>query len=135
MKILTTRNTLLLAALLTALSATAQAQTERSAEYVACMERAEDSQYRNAEWNSCIGAELALQDSVLNAEYQTLKASLSTEQKDSLLQGQRAWLKYREDWCRFTEQGNSAPGGEINYNLCRMDLTDKQIELIKAEQS
>ena len=56
------------------------------------------------------------------------------EQKDALLQGQRAWLKYRDSWCRFTEQGNSAPGGIVNYGFCMLDLTDKQIELIKAEQ-
>ena len=134
MKTFTTKNTLLLAALFTALSATAQAETHRSAEYLACMDSAEDSPYRNAEWNSCIAAELAVQDSVLNAEYQTLRASLSAEQKSALLQGQKAWLTYRESWCRFTEQGNSAPGGAINYSLCMLDLTDKQIELIKAEQ-
>lgn len=134
MNLFATKNTLLLATLLMALSATAQAQTERSAAYIACMDNAEDSPYRNAEWNSCIAAELAVQDSVLNAEYQILRVSLSAEQKSALLQGQKAWLTYRESWCRFTEQGNSAPGGAINYSLCMLDLTDKQIELIKAEQ-
>ena len=128
------KNTLLLAVAFVMLSATAQAESQRTAEYDACMDSVDYGALKNSQWAACAEEELARQDVSLNAEYKTLRASLSMEQKDDLLQGQRAWLKYRDSWCRFTEQGNSAPGGIVNYGFCMLDLTDKQIELIKAEQ-
>ena len=122
------------ATLLIALPATAQAESARTAEYQACMDRVDYGAMKNSQWHECAQDELARQDVVLNAEYKVLRASLSNEQKNLLLQGQRAWLKYRDNWCSFEEQGNSAPGGAVNHNWCMLELTDQQIKMIQGQQ-
>ncbi len=128
------RKKALFAAVLLAVAATsAQADNKRSAEYDACMDAVDYSAMKNSQMSECIQAELARQDKTLNAVYKNLRNNLSAEQKNLLLQGQRAWLTYRENWCRFDEQGNTAPGGVVNYNLCMLDLTDTQIRLIEEQ--
>ncbi|NDP62964.1 MAG: DUF1311 domain-containing protein [Polaromonas sp.] len=63
-----------------------------------------------------------------------MRKNLSSEQNELLTKGQRSWLKFREDWCRFEEVSPSAPGGVANYNFCLLETTGKQIEAIKSFQ-
>ncbi len=110
------------------------AESSRSDEYQNCMDRINDDEFRRYQFMDCVTEELTRQDAILNTEYKILKNSLSEEQKNQLVKAQRAWLKYREDWCRFDENGLQAPGGSINYTLCLLDITDVQIDLIKNQQ-
>lgn len=112
----------------------AQAESKRSTQYDKCMNSVDLGAFKNSQWASCAEQEIKRQDAILNTEYNKLKKSLSTEQKESLTKAQKAWLKFREDWCKFEEVGPSAPGGVENYNLCILDLTDRQINAIKGLQ-
>lgn len=134
MKRLTISGTIILATLCVAFSTSAQAEDQRTTEYQHCMENIDLGVFKNSQWLGCAETELARQDNVLNAEYKTLRASLSAERKNLLLQGQRAWLKYRDSWCQFEGQTDSAPSPEMNHSWCMLELTDKQIELIQAQQ-
>ncbi len=90
--------------------------------------------FKNTQWASCAAAEIERQDVILNAEYKKLKNSLSSEQKGFLTKAQKSWLKFREDWCRFEEDGPTGLVGAAGYNLCIMEITNKQIDAIKGLQ-
>ena len=107
---------------------------ERSSQYQKCMDSVDLGAFKNTQFIACAEKELKLQDGTLNAEYNKLRKNLSSEQKEFLTRGQRAWLKFREDWCRFEESHPSAPGGIVNYGFCLLETTDKQISLIKGLQ-
>ena len=117
-----------------ALSTTALAESKRSPKYEKCMESVDLGGFKNTQWATCNEQELKLQDATLNSEYTKLRKSLSPDQRELLTKGQKSWLKFREDWCRFEEQGPSAPGGIANYSFCLLEITDKQINIIKGLQ-
>lgn len=106
------------------------AESKPSAKFDQCMENVDMAAFKNSQWAACAADEIKRQDVILNSEYKKLKSSLSAEQKDLLTKAQKSWLKFREDWCRFEEVSPSAPGGDANYNLCIMELTNKQIDVI-----
>lgn len=110
------------------------AQSKPSAQYEKCMDAVDFGAFKNSQWISCAEQEIKRQDVALNAEYNKLRKALTAEQKEALTKAQRAWLKFREDWCRFEEVGPSAPGGEANYHFCIIELTNKQIDRIKSSQ-
>ena len=112
----------------------AQAESKRSTQYDKCMDSVDLGAFKNSQWASCAEHEIKRQDATLNTEYNKLRKSLSADQKESLTKAQRAWLKFREDWCKFEEASPSAPGGVANYNFCILELTDKQIDAIKGLQ-
>lgn len=105
---------------------------ERSNQYQKCMDSVDLGAFKNTQFSACAEKELKLIDRTLNTEYIKLRKNLSPEQKDFLTKGQRAWLQFREDWCRFEESHPSAPGGIVNYRLCLLEKTDRQISLIKG---
>ena len=76
MKYLNINNTVILASLLATLSFTAQAESQRTAEYIACMGSVDYGAFKNSQWQECAQAELARQDVVLNTEYKKLRASV-----------------------------------------------------------
>jgi uncharacterized protein YecT (DUF1311 family) len=98
------------------------------------MESVDFGSFKNTQFSACAEKELKLQDRTLNIEYNKLRKNLSPEQKEALTKGQKAWLKFRDDWCRFEELHPSAPGGIVNYGLCLLEITDKQINTIKDLQ-
>ena len=134
MKISNCKSSLILFSIFAVLSTTALAEGRRSPQYEKCMDGVDLGAFKNTQWASCGEQELKLQDDTLNSEYTKLRKSLSPEQRELLTKGQKSWLKFREDWCRFEEQGPSAPGGMVNYGFCLLDTTDKQIDLIKGLQ-
>ena len=78
------------------------------------------------------GAMLNILDGILNSRYQSLRKKLDTEQKEALTKGQKAWLKFREEWCRFEQIGPlEGPMGEARYTSCLLEMTIKQINRIK----
>lgn len=110
------------------------AETAYSDQYYACLDNIDDSAFRNSQLDNCVEGELERQDVVLNREYQQLRGSFSQDQQSALLAGQRAWLNFRESWCQLEGVTDYAPGGELNYKLCMMSQTAKQIDLIVSLQ-
>jgi uncharacterized protein YecT (DUF1311 family) len=133
MKKINARSSLLLAASIAALfmPIACQAEAKNSAQYEKCMDDVDLGASKNAQWSACHTQELKRLDVTLNSEYSKLRKSSSPEQRDALMTGQRAWLKYREDWCRYEQIGPMAPGGEANYTSCLLSATVKQVELLK----
>lgn len=111
----------------------AGADTKTSIQHNKCIERIDHSAMKNSQLTSCATQEIKRQDATLNAEYNGLRGSLSVEQKEQLTRAQKSWLKFREEWCRFEEIGPSEPGGEAGRALCIIDMTNRQIDLIKAQ--
>ena len=124
----------ILVLLLAVFSLSAYAESKRSPQYEKCMDSVDLGASKNSQWASCSEQELKRQDVILNAEYNKLRKNLSAEQRALLTKGQKSWLKFREDWCRFEEQSASAPGGVVNYYFCLLDTTEKQIGRIKEQQ-
>jgi len=113
---------------------TSYADTKRSPQYEKCMESIDLGALKNSQFVACNEQELKRQDVILNAAYSKLRAGLSPEQREALTKGQRSWLTFKENWCRFEQVGPSAPGGDSNYTFCLLYVTDQQIKAIKDLQ-
>ena len=111
----------------------AHAEQKMSTQYERCVGKIDHSALGNSQLASCANQEYKRLDAVLNAEYNALRGRVSVEQKDQLTKAQKAWLRFRDEWCRFEEIGPAAPGGETGRALCVIDLTGRQVELIKAQ--
>jgi len=111
-----------------------RAESKPSVLYQKCMDEVELGAFKNLQWAACSAQEIKRQDVILNVEYNKLKSLLSSEQKAALITGQKSWLKFRQDWCRFEEVGLSAPGGDANLNFCILELTIKHIDKLKELQ-
>lgn len=99
---------------------------KETAQFSACMEKVDLGAMKNSQWLACYTAELQRQDKILNAEYKALQERLSPELKDPLTKAQRAWLAFRDTWCRYEAELPNAPGGEVNRVSCMMDQTIAQ---------
>ena len=109
-------------------AATARAETTA---FRRCMDAVDLSAFKTSQWQGCYEAELKRQDAVLNAAYKTVGAAAAPEARMLLVKGQKAWLTYREAWCRFEETTPNAPGGAVNYAACLVELTVAQIRRLK----
>ena len=123
-----------LAAALAVASWSAQSQAEGSPAFQSCMDKVNMGAFKNSQWQACAEQEIKRQDVVLNAEYNKLRTPMEAEQKALLTKAQRSWLQFRQDWCHLEGMSPSAPGGELNRQLCVMELTRRQIQSIKALQ-
>lgn len=115
-----------------AICLSAVSAAEYSKEFSECMDRVDYSAMKNTQWGRCADQEIKVQDATLNNEYNNLRRALNREQKDALLKGQRAWLKYRDDWCSFQNVADVAPGNFVNQKLCILDVTAEHIKNIKS---
>lgn len=113
------------------LSAGALADSNLTAQYHKCMDAVDLGAFKNSQWASCAAQETKVQDAILNSEYNKLIKMLNPEQRVALKNGQRSWIKFRDEWCRCEELGPSAPGGVASFNFCILDLTTKQINKLK----
>lgn len=97
-----------------------------------CRDSVDFGAMKNNQWSICDKIELNLLDGLLNSHYQSLRKKLDTEQKEALKKGQKAWLKFREEWCRFEQIGLlEGPMGEARYTSCLLEMTSKQTNRIK----
>ena len=110
------------------------AYSDFSEDYFECMGNIDYGAFKNTQMMVCVTAEIERQDVVLNREYQKLRRSLSQSQNSALVQAQRSWLGFRENWCRFEEMTDFAPGGELNYKYCILSTTRDQINRIISQQ-
>ncbi len=91
-----------------------------------CMDAVDLGALKNSQWIACYTAELQRQDKILNTEYKAVQQRLSPEMKDPLTKAQRAWLAFRDAWCRYEAELPNAPGGEVNRVYCMVDQTIAQ---------
>ena len=113
------------------LPAQAADKVKESAQFQECMDKVDLGAMKNSQWYACYTEELARQDKVLNAEYRALQSRIPPETKDALTKAQRAWIAYRESWCKLEQELPNAPGGEVNYQACMLDQTIAQINKLK----
>jgi uncharacterized protein YecT (DUF1311 family) len=65
--------------------------------FYACIDKADS----NMEEAFCLSQERGRQDHRLNATYQALLGKLSANQKQNLVEAERAWLKFQDTTARF----------------------------------
>ena len=104
----------------------AQAETNLSTEYHKCIDSVDSGALKNSQWASCAAQEIKIQEAILNSEYNKLIKTLSSAQRSAISNGQRSWIKFKDDWCRFEKLSHTAPGGIANYNFYILELTIKQ---------
>ena len=103
-------------------------------DFTLCMKNVDLGAMKNSQWLNCYQLELKRQDMFLNNEYQKLKVKLGPEQQKSLLAGQRAWIAYRDAWCKFQGMLDVAPTPEINGLACLVDLTSEQVKRLRDSE-
>lgn len=123
-----------MAAIYAAAPSASHAQTKLSQQHEKCMDSVDLGALKNSQFAACDEQELKRQDVTLNAIYNKVRTSLAPEQKDALVKGQRSWLKFREDWCRFEEVRPNVLSGYASYQSCLLDVTVRQIDTIKNIQ-
>lgn len=117
-----------------ALGVSAGVQAGGSDAFRACMDRVDLAAFKNSQRSECAAQEIRRQDVILNAEYNKVRLAMAPEQKALMVRAQRAWLEFRKAWCQLETTSSAAPGGELNGQLCMIELTDRQIDAIKALQ-
>ena len=80
----------------------------------------------------CVGNEYLRQDKRLNAAYQKLMASLSSERKKQLLEAQRLWGKYTEANCGFYYDPNGGTSARMLAAEC--DVTARVLRAAELEE-
>jgi uncharacterized protein YecT (DUF1311 family) len=117
--------------LLIGMPAFAADKVKETAQFTDCMDKVDLGAMTNSQWYACYTQELARQDKVLNTEYRALQSRIPPEAKDPLVKAQRAWIAYRESWCKLEQELPNAPGGEVNYQACMLEQTLLQINKLK----
>lgn len=103
-----------------------------SAEYAECYDRVDLGAMKNSQWASCDEEELQRLDKKLNQIYGKVRGKIDANQKAKMTKGQKAWLDYRESWCRFREDAQILGMGYAAYTSCMVELTEQKIgELIE----
>ena len=90
------------------------ADSDMTQEYLSCMDK---SNGNTAAMTDCISAETARQDARLNENYKRLISKVSTKRKNTLLEAQRAWLKFRDANCRFYSDPEGGTAALSNQHL------------------
>jgi uncharacterized protein YecT (DUF1311 family) len=90
----------------------------------------------NAEMRSDAAIEYEKADKELNLVYTQLSSSLDLNQKQLLIESERAWIKYRDLECKFQAVGYT--GGSMYpliFSSCMTDLTKKRTQELKESLS
>lgn len=95
-------------------------EPDYSAEYSSCMD---DSGGVTADMIDCIGQELERQDARLNKVYNEFMAALTAERKEQLRSAQRAWLKFRDENCKFYDDPDGGSIARVSANVCVLSAT------------
>jgi len=111
---------LIVLGLLLSTPALAAADSDMTQEYLTCMDK---SKGVTAEMIDCISAETARQDARLNANYKKLMAKLSAKRKKTLLEAQRAWIKFRDLNCEFYYDPDGGTAARLAGNDCFLQAT------------
>jgi uncharacterized protein YecT (DUF1311 family) len=100
---------------------------DMTTEYLTCVRNSEGVTSKILD---CISAEFDRRDSRLNEVYKKLTSKLSKDRKKSLVDSQRAWIKFREANCGFYYDPNGGSAAHMAGNECSLNATvDRAKEL------
>ncbi|MCD2513394.1 lysozyme inhibitor LprI family protein [Comamonas endophytica] len=99
--------------------------SEMSAQYTACMDKAGGVTLSMVE---CIVAEHGRQDKRLNTVYTALMAALEPPRKKQLQAAQRLWLQYREANCSFYMDPEGGSLARVAANSCQLQMTAQRAQ-------
>jgi uncharacterized protein YecT (DUF1311 family) len=103
------------------------AADDRTTEHSTC---ARNSEGVTSKILNCISAELDQQDSRLNEAFKKLMSKLPKYRKRSLVEAQRAWIKFRKANCSFYYDPNGGSAAHLASNECFLNATvDRAKEL------
>jgi uncharacterized protein YecT (DUF1311 family) len=109
----------------------AASETDMSKQYTSCMAKANGA---NPDMIDCIMAEAKQQDARLNENYKRLMSKLSEERKKTLLEAQRAWIRFRDANCAFWDEPAGGQSAAITAKECCLTTTaDRASELELAD--
>ena len=82
---------------------------------------------------TCFGKEAQIADRDLNATYARMQAVLSPQEKNDLVEAQRAWLKYRDLTCaaEYHLYGGGT-GGPVTRSACLAAVTHQRVTELKT---
>ena len=119
---------LIVLALVLSTPALAAADSDMTQEYLTCMDK---SKGVTSEMIGCMSAETARQDARLNANYKKLLAKLSAKRKKTLLEAQRAWIKFRDLNCEFYYDPDGGTAARLAGNDCFLQATADRAKELK----
>jgi len=119
---------LIVLALVLSTPALAAADSDMTQEYLTCMDK---SQGVTPEMIDCMSAETARQDARLNANYKKLLANLSAKRKKTLLEAQRAWIKFRDLNCEFYSDPAAGTAARLAGSGCFLQPTADRAKELK----
>jgi uncharacterized protein YecT (DUF1311 family) len=112
----------------------AAADREMTQEYLTCLEK---SNGVTVEMINCILAETRRQDTRLNENFKRLLSKLATERKNSLVEAQRAWIRFRDANCGFYGDPEGGSAARMAANECILNSTAdraKELKLLTNDQ-
>ncbi len=104
------------------------ADSDMTQEYLSCMDK---SNGNNAAMTDCTSAETARQDARLNENYKRLISKVSTKRKNTLLEAQRAWVKFRDANCRFYSDPEGGTAALLDGRDCFLQATANRAKELK----
>jgi uncharacterized protein YecT (DUF1311 family) len=112
----------------------AAADREMTQEYSTCIAQ---SNGVTVEMINCILAETGRQDARLNENYKRLLSKLGTERKNTLIEAQRAWIKFRDANCGFYADPEGGSAARMAANECFLNATvdrAKELQLLTNDK-
>jgi len=97
-------------------------------EYLTCMDK---SKGVTPEMMDCMSAETARQDARLNENYKRLMSKVSAKRKKTLLEAQRAWIKFRDLNCEFYYDPDGGTAARLASNDCFLQATADRAKELK----
>jgi uncharacterized protein YecT (DUF1311 family) len=108
--------------------ALAAADSDMTQEYLTCMDK---SKGVTPEMMDCMSAETARQDARLNENYKRLMSKVSAKRKKTLLEAQRAWIKFRDLNCEFYYDADGGTAARLASNDCFLQATADRAKELK----
>jgi uncharacterized protein YecT (DUF1311 family) len=96
------------------------AAKDMTKEYLTCVDKGEGVTDKTLD---CISAEFDRQDTRLNDAYKKLISKLSKDRAKSLVEAQRAWIKFRDANCGFYHDPDGGSAAHIAGNECMLNAT------------
>lgn len=106
----------------------AQQVPDPKAKITACL--SEDAPFLADHVIGCYEQELRRQDALLNGAYQRLVKKFPSI-KAKLIDGQRAWIAYRDNWCGYEGLIDQPPSAAASKAICMSELTEAQAHRLK----
>jgi uncharacterized protein YecT (DUF1311 family) len=106
----------------------AAADTEMTQEYSTCLDK---SNGVTVEMINCILAETIRQDARLNEHYKRLTSKLATKRKNTLIEAQRNWIKFRDTNCGFYADPEGGSAATLAAHECILNATAQRAKELR----